>query len=166
MSRLDEHDFLVFHPMLAGALLPAPYDVYGVPSSRESIQEVMPCQLRLPPCCLRLDSFFLLHFRRAIRYAHSEEKRPVLATWAICSQPRHLPMTSSTSHTPYRLIGYAILPSNLTERFSLFNSVKDSRPFRWGYLPMRITWTCTMLGRSDKQRISQSFFKRIIRRIW
>jgi hypothetical protein len=62
----------------------------------------------------------------------------VLVTWHMCSKQDRLAAPSSTTHTTYRLIGNAIVPSNLSERVSPLKTIEDRGPLRRGYLPMRI----------------------------
>ncbi len=50
----------------------------------------------------------------------------------------HLPATSGSQHTPDRLIGHAVIARDVTERFSLLDTLEHGCPFRGRDLPARI----------------------------
>jgi len=70
------------------------------------------------------------------------ERRPAFA--GDPAQMSHLPATSGPQHTPDRLIRDAIIPCNFSERFALFNAMKNGRPFSNRYFPMGV-WPWVML---------------------
>jgi hypothetical protein len=55
--------------------------------------------------------------------APADAARGVLAMWVIRAHTSYLAATRSTQHAPDRLIGYAVITRDVTQRFSLLDTL-------------------------------------------
>src|SRR5260370_39659864 len=71
--------------------------------------------------------------------AHADAACGILATWVIRAHTSHL-ATSGTQYTPDRLIRYAVITRDVTERFPLLDPLEHGCPCRGRDLPARISY--------------------------
>src|SRR5579859_5498895 len=65
----------------------------------------------------------------------------------------HLPATSGPQHTPDRLIRHAVITRNVTERFSLLDTLEHGCPGRGRDLPARIRFGLRVARQRQKPRM-------------
>ena len=70
--------------------------------------------------------------------APTDAARGVLATWVIRALTSHLAATRGKQHPPDRLIRHAVFMRDVTERFSLLDTLEHDCPCRGRDLPARI----------------------------
>jgi len=73
----------------------------------------------------------------------------------------HLQATRSTQHSPDRFIRHALIPRDVTERFSLLDSLEHGCPFRGRDLPARIRYGLRVERQSHQQRMVKGRGERI-----
>jgi hypothetical protein len=74
----------------------------------------------------------------------------------------HLAATSSTQHSPDRLIRHAVIMRDVTERFPLLDPLEHGFPFRGSDLPARISFGMRVARQRHKQRLVKGRYERII----
>ena len=70
--------------------------------------------------------------------AHTDAAFGILATWMLRAHTSHLTATHSLQHSPDGLIRHAVIMGNLSQWFSLFNTLEHGSPLRRRDLPARI----------------------------
>ena len=86
----------------------------------------------------------------------------ILAMWVIRAHTSHLAATRSPQDTPNRLIRHAVIPRDVTKRFSLLDSLEHVFPFRGRDLPARIRDSLTVATQRQKPRMVEGRGERII----
>ncbi len=86
----------------------------------------------------------------------------LLAMWIIRAHTSHLAATRSTQHSPDRLIRHAVITRDVTERFSLLDTLEHGSPFRGRDLPARISYCMRMARQRHQQRMVKGRGERII----
>jgi len=75
---------------------------------------------------------------RSVLCLPMQTRRVLLARWVIRAHMSHLVTTSSTQHTPDRLIRYAVITGDVTDRFPLLDTKYYGRPFSNRYFLVRV----------------------------
>ena len=99
-----------------------------------------------------LASCFACSCRGCVRYIGQVGDRAHLS---------HLAATRGTQHTPDRLIRHAVIPGDVTQGFSLLDTLEHGSPFRGRDLPARISYGL----RVARQRYQHWIVKRCGERI-
>jgi hypothetical protein len=86
----------------------------------------------------------------------------LVAMWVIRAHTSHLAATSNTQHSPDRFIRHAVIKRDVTQRFSLLDTLEHGAPCRGRDLPARIRYSLRVARQRQKQRIVKGRCRRII----
>ncbi len=93
--------------------------------------------------------------------AHADAVSGMQAIYVTRTHTSHLATTRSTQHSPDRFIRHALIPRDVTERFSLLDSLEHGCPFRGRNLPARIRYGLRVERQSYQQRMVKGRGERI-----
>jgi hypothetical protein len=95
---------------------------------------------------------------------HADAVCGILAICVIYARISHLAATCSTQHSSDSFIRHAVIIRDVTERFSLLDTLQHGSPFRGRDLPARIRYSLRVAGQRQKPRMVKGRGERIITR--